>query len=121
MPFSIAEVVDDPDFAQSFTITRSQGGKFVLGRWTNATVDIPMWGSIQPPDPEELEMIPEGDRIVAAIAVHCTQRIYETNTNQTNGISDLVLWHGENYRVLKVYPWNDYGYWKAIAARISGQ
>ena len=121
MPFSIAEIVDDQDFAQSFTITRSQNGKFVLGRWQNSTVTVGMWGSIQPPEPEELEQVPEGDRMLGVIAVHCTQRLYETNTNQTDGISDQVIWHGENYRVFKVYPWNDYGYWKALAVRMSGQ
>ena len=121
MPFSIAEVVNDPAFAQSFTITRSSGGVWKSGRWSNATVDVPAWGSIQPPNPEELEQVAEGDRVSGVIAVHTTQPIYETNVDLTNGISDLVTWHGQKYRVVKVYPWQDYGYWKALAVRMSGQ
>lgn len=121
MPFSIAEIVDDPDFAQSFTITRSQGGNWVLGAWVDSIVTVGMWGSLQPPTPEELDQVPEGDRVTAIIAIHCTQQIYETNVDHSHGISDIVLWHGEKYRVIKVFPWNDYGYWKALACRMSGQ
>ena len=121
MPFSIAEVVNDPMFAQSFTITRSQGGVFLAGRWTNATVQVPGWGSIQPPNPEELDQIPEADRVTGIIAIHSTQPIYETNVEMTYGISDIVVWHGNQYRIVKVYPWQDYGYWKAVAVRMSGQ
>lgn len=121
MPFSIAEVVNDPDFAQSFTITRSQGGQWVLGKWGNATVSVAAWGSIQPPNPEELEQVTEGDRVLGMVAIHTTQPIYETNVDLTFGISDIVSWHNQNYRVVKVYPWQDYGYWKALAVRMSGQ
>lgn len=121
MPFSIADVVNDPDFAQNFTITRSQGGQFKLGRWQNATTSVAAWGSIQPPNPEELEQVPEGDRVLGLIAIHSSQPIYETNVELTNGISDIVIWHNQNYRVVKVFPWQDYGYWKALATRMSGQ
>jgi hypothetical protein len=121
MPFSIAQVVNDPAFAQSFTITRSKGGQFKLGRWINATQTVASWGSIQPPSPEELEMVPEGDRVTGMIVIHSSQPIYETNVNLTNGISDLVTWHDNQYRVMKVLPWQDYGYWKALAVRMSGQ
>lgn len=121
MPFSIAEVVNDPLFAQSFTITRSQGGTWQLGRWSNATTIITAWGSIQPPDPTELEMVPEADRVLGVVAIHTTQPIYPTNVDQTLGISDIATWHGQTYRILKVYEWQDYGYWKALAVRMSGK
>jgi hypothetical protein len=121
MPFSIADVVNDLDFAVAFTIMRSQNGKFVLGRWVNQTIQLNMWGPIQEPSPEELEMIPEGDRVSGVIAVWTTVPIYKTNVNLTNGISDIVQWHGENWRVLRDSDWMEYGYWKAYAVRMSGQ
>lgn len=121
MPFSIAEVVNDPVFSQSFTIVRSQGGYYRQGRWVNATVNVQAWGSIQPPTPTDLEMVPEGDRVSGVVQIHTTQPIYETNVELTNGISDIVTWHGQQYRVLRVFEWQDYGYWKALAVRMSGQ
>jgi hypothetical protein len=120
MPFSIAEVVNDPDFAQTFTIVRSNNGRFVMGKWVNNTIKINAWGSLQPPTPEELEMVPEGDRVTGVVAVHTSMLIYETNVQQ-GGISDIVNWHGQDYRVMKVFPWQDYGYYKALAVRMSGQ
>lgn len=121
MPFSIAEIVNDPDFAQTFTIVRSQGGQWILGRWQESKVSIQAWGAIQPPEPEELEQIPEGDRMLGVVAIWVTQRIYKTNVNDTGALSDQVIWLGENYRVYLVYPWDDYGYQKALAVRMSGQ
>jgi hypothetical protein len=121
MPFDIGGVVDDPAFAQTFTIVRSQGGVWKLGKWANSITEVGYWGSIQPPNPEELEQVPEGDRVSGVIAVHSTQPIYETNVELTNGISDIVIWHKQKYRVVKVFPWQDYGYWKALAVRMSGQ
>jgi hypothetical protein len=124
MPFSIAEIVNDPDFAQSFTITRSSGGQYVMGRWNNKTVLIQAWGAIQPPSPEELEQVPEADRVTGVIAIWTSQLIYETSGTSGNTgsrISDIVTWQGENYRVVKVGPWQDYGYRKAYAVRMSGQ
>jgi hypothetical protein len=121
MPFSIAEVVDDPDFAQTFAVTRSQGGSWQSGKWIDNVTTVSMWGSIQPPTPEELDLVPEGDRVTGVIAIHCSNQIYETNVASKLGISDIVLWHNQSYRVLKVFPWNDYGYWKALACRMSGE
>lgn len=121
MPFSIAEVVNDPDFAQSFSIQRSQGGTWQAGKWVDSKTTIGMWGAIQPPTPEELDQVPEGDRITGVIAIWSTGQIYETNVDSKLGISDIATWHNEPYRILKVFPWNDYGYWKALACRMSGQ
>lgn len=122
MPFSIADVVNDPDFAQSFVITRKENGGWYLGRWQDTAVSVPMWGSIQPANPEELEQIPEADRVTGILTIHSTQPIYETNvTPMFTGRSDIVNWNNQQYRVLKVYPWSDYGFFKAIAVRMSGE
>lgn len=125
MPFSLSSVVDDPDFAQAFTITRSSGGSWQAGIWTNATTALPGFGVIQPITPEELKQIPEGDRVEGMITFHSSAPIYETHTQSitdTNaGISDVIRWNGQNYRIIKVAPWQDFGYYKAFGARMSGQ
>ncbi len=125
MPFSMAEVVNDPDFAQAFTITRSQGGSWQAGVWTNATTSLPGFGVLQPIVPEELKQIPEGDTVAGAISIHSSQPIYETHTTGQSdanaGISDVIVWQNQNYKISKVYPWQDFGYYKAIGTRMSGQ
>jgi hypothetical protein len=121
MPFSIAEVVNDPLFAQTFTIVRSQGGSWQMGQWQNNVSTLQMWGAIQPPSPTDLEQVPEADRVTGLIAIWITVPIYETNVELTNGISDVAIWHGQKYRILRDAEWQDYGYWKAFAVRMSGQ
>jgi hypothetical protein len=121
MPFPIQDVVNDPDFAQAFTITRSQGGKWELGRWQNATVDLPQWGAVQQPETKDLEQVPEGDRLLGVIVIHNEQEMYVTNSDGTGKISDIVTWHNDQYRLISVSDRSDYGYFKAIAVRMAGQ
>lgn len=125
MPFLMSEIVNDPDFAQAFTITRSQNGTWENGIWVNATVAIPGYGVIQPTTPEELKQVPEADRVTGMVSFHSSSVIYETHTNgvtdSTAAISDTIAWNNQSYRVVKVFPWQDFGFYKAICSRMSGQ
>ena len=121
MPFSIAEVPNDSAFAQSFQIVRSSGGYWSMGKWVDSKTTLNVWGSIQPPKTKDLEQVPEADRVTGMIMIHITQPIYETNVETSEGISDIVIWHGEKYRLIQVTEWYDYGYWKAFGVRMSGQ
>jgi hypothetical protein len=115
----VSDVVNDPDFATAFTIQRS-AGSFVDGVWNPGTpTNVAMWGSIQPASDKEVSALPEGDQISAAIKVYSTQPIYTTAANPA-GVSDIVVWNNEQYRVLKLLPWQGNGYYRAIAARMAG-
>jgi hypothetical protein len=121
----LSDVVNDPDFAQDFSIVRSNGGSWQLGQWVDATIIVPCFGIIQPSTPEELEQVPEGDRVKGAMSFHSECVLFETHTNGPNdanaGISDIINWRGQNYRLVKVFPWEDFGYYKAIGVRMSGE
>jgi hypothetical protein len=119
MPFSMAEIVNDPDFAQSFTITRSSGS-FVKGNWDNIPTTVQGYGVIQPATPKELSQIPDGDRVTGAVSFHSSQALYETHLIPSAGTSDTIAWNSQNYRLVKVFPWQDFGYYKAIGVRMSG-
>lgn len=117
MPFSMSDIVNDPDFAQSFVITRD-GGSWVNGVWVAAPTPINGYGVIQPSTDAELDQVPEGDRVKGMVTFHSSSPIFETNPN---GISDVIAWNNQTYRIVKVWPWQDFGYYKAIGARMSGQ
>ncbi len=121
----MSDVVNDADFAQAFTITRSEGGSWQAGVWTNATTEIPSYGIIQPATKYDLKQVPEGDRVEGALSFHSSQPIFKTHTvaqNDTNaGISDIIVWHNQSYRIAYVYPWADFGFFKAVGVRMSGQ
>lgn len=122
---NLSEIVNDPDFAQDFTIQRSSGGSWQAGKWVTSTIDVCGFGIIQPATAEELDQVPEGDRVKGAMSFHSESPLFETHTTGPNdkfaGTSDIICWRGENYRLVKVWPWSDFGYFHAVGSRISGQ
>jgi hypothetical protein len=65
-------------------------------------------------------MIPEGDRIQGAMTFHSTEALYVTRIGNASGTSDKILWRGEYYKLVSVYPEVDWGYYKAVGTRIKG-
>lgn len=118
MPFDLSEVVLNPDFAQDVTITRSSGS-FGEGGWINTSSTIYAKGTIVVADSRALQQIPEGDRVVGSMQLLIDIQIYETSAAR-GGLSDQIVWRGDNYRVQKVDPWGDFGFWSAILVRMEG-
>ncbi|UUZ80638.1 hypothetical protein LJK88_20470 [Paenibacillus sp. P26] len=114
---NVSDVVTDADFAQAFTVYR-QTGSWVKSRWTMGVEQaIPFYGTITACSAEDLEQLPEGDRVKGAM---CFYAIPEINTTNETGTSDQIEWRGERYRVQQVMPWGDFGYNKAIGVRMVG-
>lgn len=87
--------------------------------------EINMRGVISVASSRELNSLPEGDRVSAAMVFHSMEPIYLTRAvdivEETDGIiSDKILWRGEFYRIAKVDPYTDYGFFKATGVRTKG-
>ena len=106
----------DADNCEPFVILR-QAGAFVAGGYAEQPQALPRFGVISAPTGNELNQVSEGDRVSGAIVVHTWDEIMETNPN---GTSDELAWQGQNYRVVKVWPYFNRSYWKAYAVRTSG-
>jgi len=132
----LAFVVDDGVLSDPWTIIRSTG-QFVLGGWQTSTTEIPGWGVVSVAKPEDLDMIPEGDRVTGAMVFHSQPRIYATELDGdlilgtptstgglqgdgTQKVSDIMVWNSQRWRVLHVWPYNNRNFWKAIAVRMQG-
>ena len=121
MPINMADIVNDPDFACTYSVFRTQGewqqGRFILAE----PEEIRFYGAVQPTRAKELEQIPDGERPSSAISFHSTKRFYLTSeakdASEGGYISDVILWHGDRYKVLIVKDWSANGYWKAIATQ----
>lgn len=123
MPFSLTEVVNDPDLAEEVTIVRTTV-KFGLGGVQETSVNIPAYGVLTVASPKELKRIPEGDRLTGSIMFNCSQIIYQTHEgsggNDPSRLSDQIIWRGLKYKVVSVSPWVDFGFWQAILLRTEG-
>lgn len=109
----VSRVILNPKFSQVFSVLR-QSGDFVRGRMVQSEEELRYRGVIKPAKAQEIEMIPEGDRVGGEIVIYATKKLYVTNES---GTSDEVIWNGEKYKIYSVSPYSDYGYYKAIAIR----
>jgi hypothetical protein len=117
---NLARVANNPRFAQAYTVNRSTG-TFQQGGFVSATTAIPFYGIVQPVTEETLAQMPEGDRATGMIEFISQQPMYKTRAGSSEGLGDTVTYQGQDYRVVAVWGWGDYGFVKAVAARLSGE
>lgn len=119
-----SDIVSDPDLAQSFVVVRTRG-TFALGGYLPSSIcSIPFWGNIQKATEEQLDIVSEGERVTGAMQFASTQRMYHTwaeGLDCPSGLSDQIEWRGQCYKIVDVSPDVDYGFWKAIGVRQSGE
>lgn len=113
---NVSEVITDPDFAQTFLVHR-RTNEWVGGRPDETETELTMLGVITVADAKTLEQLPEGDRVTGLMCFYSTVPIFTTNEE---GTADQLEWRGERYRVKRVFPYGDYGYYKAVAERMAG-
>ncbi len=109
-----SELMNDPDFCESFSVLRTVGGQFGPGGYIPQVVDITLYGAVQVADATTLEQVPEGDRRSGARVFWSASQIYETNTE---GLSDIIVYHSEKWKVAKVWDRSANGWWKAVGVR----
>jgi hypothetical protein len=120
---NVGRVVVSRNFAQQngFTVYR-QIGDWIAGRWVSSPeATIKMQGTVTVANSKDLVQVPEGDRTTGIMCFHSQQLIYETrdaNGTEVGGTSDEIEWQGDRYRVLSIFPWSDFGYYKALGERM---
>lgn len=115
----LSDVVSDSDLAETYTIQRITGS-FQAGGWVaNSPVSIPAYGVVSVATQEDLDAVPEGDKITGGMVFHSTQQMFVTKSS-TNQTSDQLLWQGDLWRVYSVGNYSNRQYWRALAARMAG-
>jgi len=132
---NLTRVVAGNMLPEPYTVERSTGA-FVAGGWQTTSINVAGYGVVSVADKQDLQMVPEGDRVTGAMVFHSQQRIYETQQDggygqpeygaggfgvATQFVSDKIAWRGQLYRVLAVSPYPNRGYWRAVGVRMSGQ
>jgi hypothetical protein len=86
--------------AKPFTVTRTTGA-FGLGGFLTTLVDLPFFGIIQPASDEDLQQVPEGDRVTGMMSFISQAEMYKTRSaseGSAAGLSDVILWRCHPYR-----------------------
>ena len=116
MPDVTALLVDPDLGAQTVTVIRRtgswQGGRFVVGE--NDTQTLNVIGILQPASTEQLEFFPEGERREGQVVFYTQTTLYLTEGDM---ISDRLMWRNEEYKILNINRWQDYGFNIAYAQK----
>ena len=115
---NVAELLTDPDFSQTFQLIRFDGVFANEGEYTQTqSPPINIVGVIQPAKQTDVvQFMPEGERLGNLIVVYCSQEIKASDAKSQE--SDIVVWRGNQYRVVQAKPWLDHGYWQVFAEGI---
>lgn len=113
---NVAEIVNDSDFAQQYTVYRKTG-EWDRGSYITTESAISFYGTVTVATPHDIVQTAEGDRIQGDMCFYSTQEIFKT---REQGTSDEIVWNGDRYRIYSVAPWKDYGYYKSIGCRMKG-
>ena len=116
---NLSRVCNDPRISQEFVIKRKTGDWNEYGRFEETETEINAIGVVTTVKGATLEMIPESDRVSGMMVFISTTRMYQTHNEEGfRGTSDVIRWHGNDYRVMESRDDSSYGFYKAIAARM---
>lgn len=116
---NLSKVIHSPMFSQKFTVER-RGGRWENGFFVrDVSENLTITGIITIAKPEDLELLPEGDRQSGTLRVLTTEKLYQTGEEEP-GLSDVIEWRGNRYRLISVTPDVDYGFYRSLAVRMRG-
>lgn len=109
----VSELMDDPDFARTFTLRRPTTTLANEGEVSNTYDDADLVGIVQPARPDDVQFLPEGVRLANLISVWSASEMIPGDGTGT--LPDVVVVDGQSYRVVKCEPWGGNGYFRVFA------
>jgi hypothetical protein len=108
----------DSDNSIVLTVKRKLSGARVDGVWIPGSDTIlKIFASPQPASPDELQNLPEGERDKSIFKFISNKPLF--TTQDRNGTdADLVMFKGNDYRVISVGDWDTFGYTLAFSAKV---
>jgi len=117
--FSLAAAVTNPDMCEYYDVIRNKGS-WKAGGWSQDTSKtMTFYGVVSVADDRALAMVPEGDRVTGGMNFWSTAEMFVTN-EAAMGTSDVLVWRGEQYRIMAVRQYPNHGYFRATAVRMRG-
>jgi hypothetical protein len=112
---SVAELAHDPDFVQTITRLRPTTTLTKEGLAGSTYTSLDVIGSVQPPNDDDIKLLPEGVRLS-----DCTAFFTNDDVSAGDGASqlpDILQVGGKNYRIIHVDNFSQNGYSRFIAER----
>jgi hypothetical protein len=115
MPINVSEAIDG-ETAQVVSFLRQVGGSYVNGIWVPPTSEsFKSMCSVQQPTPQQLLVIPEGERN-KDIRLFISKKPLRTTDDKAGTIGDIALYAGKRFRMMWEGDWNAYGHSTMLGA-----
>ena len=115
----VSDVLDDPDFATTFTVARKTQSIDNFGRASESGTTTTQTGVVYPASGRNLVRSAEGEMITGDIVVVTKYRLTEGNGATTQ--ADVIGWGGTTYTVINTNDFSEYGagFIKATCLKLS--
>lgn len=118
MAISVSEALDY-DNCLKLVVERTEKGKYVDGIYKQGTTStFKTLISPQQPTPEQLEILPEGERD-KDIMMFISKRKLRTTDDKAEIIADVILFDEKRYKIISLANWSTFGHNIAYGARQS--
>lgn len=108
----VSRLLTDPDFCEPFVIRR-RVGKWEAGRFIAVPEDTAVTGIVEPTNGDDLEQLPEGDRVSGMMTFYTKQPVYLSWDKRQ---SDEIIWRDRVYKAVQILDWSRHGFYKVIAS-----
>lgn len=116
MPINVSEALDS-DTAMVVTVVRTDGGGYVDGIYQEGTTStFKTICSVQQPTPDDIQILPEGERN-KDIRKFISKKPIRATSDRDGIIADTVIYKGNHYKIISVNDWDDYGQTTSFGAR----
>lgn len=116
---NVIAAVTNPDICETWQLIRNTGS-WKAGGWSEDTsTTMNVYGVASVADDRALDMLPEGDRVRGGMMFWSMTEMFVTNEGAM-GTSDVLVWRGEQYRILSVRQYPQRGYFRAMTVRMRG-
>lgn len=121
---NVAELITDPDFAQTLLVTRTGGDYNTAGVFETSEETFSVTGVMTPANAKEQVSTPNGDMVTGDVNFYTLQPLFVTQLNadlvNEGVLSDTIAWHDQEWILINTKDYSDYGYHKSVAIRKEG-
>lgn len=120
---NVSELINDPDFAQPGGVNFIRRKCTVVNHRPSVTeTKMNVVGIITIADDTSVEMLPEADRSTESIHVFTYEQLFTTGRKDDTAVdgylSDIVIWQGVKYKVMKCLDDSQYGFCRSTAEKL---
>lgn len=111
------ELLNDPDFTTDFILKIAGGKRLDNGKFIEGFTCYNRNGVIQPAPQKDTQYLVDGDSNRAAVKIWSSEYVSAAD-NRAPQLGDIIEWHCNEYRIVSVKDWSQYGYWQSLAVQV---